>query len=64
MLQDKALATKRPEMKDGWPVSQAKLKGDQIQDRAQENSIRDITCSANSIGTKASKSFMLIKHHP
>jgi hypothetical protein len=33
-LQDKALATKRPEMRDRWLASKAKLKGGQIQDRA------------------------------
>jgi hypothetical protein len=64
MLQDKELATKRPEMRDGWLASKAKLKGSQIQDRVQENSIRDITCSADSIGPKASRSLMLIEHHP
>jgi hypothetical protein len=30
MLQDKALATKRHEMRDGQVASKAKLKGDQI----------------------------------
>jgi hypothetical protein len=34
MLQDNALATKRPEMRDGRLASKAKLKRDQIQDRA------------------------------
>jgi hypothetical protein len=34
MLQDKAVATKRPQMRDGWLASKAKLKGGQIQDRA------------------------------
>jgi hypothetical protein len=42
-FQDKALATKRPEMRDVWFASKAKLKGSQIQDRAHEESIRDIT---------------------
>jgi hypothetical protein len=54
MLQDKAFATKRPKMRDGQLASQTKLQGDEIQDPAQENSIGDITCSADSIGSKAS----------
>jgi hypothetical protein len=31
-FQDKAFATKRSEMRDGWLASKAKLKGSQIQD--------------------------------
>jgi hypothetical protein len=31
MLQDKALTTKRPEMRDGWVASKTKLKGGQMQ---------------------------------
>jgi hypothetical protein len=42
----------------------AKLKRSQMQNRAQEDSIRDITSSANSIGLKAPRSPMLIEHHP
>jgi hypothetical protein len=34
MLQEKTLATKGSEMRDGWLASKAKLKGGQIQDRA------------------------------
>jgi hypothetical protein len=34
MLQDKALATKRPELRDERLASKAKLKGSQMQDRA------------------------------
>jgi hypothetical protein len=34
MLQDKAHATRRPKMRNGWLVSKAKLKGSCIQDRA------------------------------
>jgi hypothetical protein len=49
MLQDKALV---------------KLKGGQIQDRVQENSIGDMTCSADSISPKASRSLILIEHRP
>jgi hypothetical protein len=61
-LQDKALEIKRTEMRDGRLASKVKLKGGQIQDQVQENSIGDITCNANSIGLKASKSLMLIEH--
>jgi hypothetical protein len=51
-------------MRDRQFVSKAKLKGGQIQDQAQENSIGDITCSANSIRQKASSNLMLIEHRP
>jgi hypothetical protein len=61
MLQDKALTTKRPEMRDGWLASKMKLKGGQMQNRAQEDSIGDIASSADSIGPKASRSHVLIK---
>jgi hypothetical protein len=63
-LQDKALPIKRPEMRDGRLASKKKLKGSEIQDRAHEHSIGDITCSADSIDPKASRSLMLIEHHP
>jgi hypothetical protein len=63
-LQDKALAIKRPKMRDGWLASKAKLKGDQVQDRAQKNSIGDIICSADSISPKTSWSLMLIEYRP
>jgi hypothetical protein len=63
-FQDKALATKRLEMRDRRLASKAKLKMSQIQDQMQENSICDITCSADSIGPKAYRSPMLIKHRP
>jgi hypothetical protein len=39
MFQDKALENKRPEMTDRQPASNMKLKGSQIQDRAQEDLI-------------------------
>jgi hypothetical protein len=39
MLQNKALATKRPKMRDRWLASKAKLQGAQKQNRAQEDSI-------------------------
>jgi hypothetical protein len=51
-------------MGDGRLASKIKLKGGQIQDRAWEDSIRNISCSADSIGTKASRSPILIEHHP
>jgi hypothetical protein len=51
-------------MRDGCLVSKAKLKEGQIQDRVPKKLIEDIICSVDSIGTKASKSLMLIKHHP
>jgi hypothetical protein len=47
-------------MRDGMPASKAKLKRRQIQDRAHEDLIGDITCSVDSIGPKASVSLMLI----
>jgi hypothetical protein len=62
-LQDKTLATERSEMRDGWLASKAKLKGGQMHDRAQENSIGDITFSADIISPKASRSHVLIEHH-
>jgi hypothetical protein len=34
MFQDKALATKRPKMRDRWLASKAKRKRSKIQDRA------------------------------
>jgi hypothetical protein len=43
VLQDKALATKRPEMRDGRLTSKAKLKGGQIKDRVHKILIGDIT---------------------
>jgi hypothetical protein len=63
-FQNKALVTKRPKMRDGRLASKANLKGSQIQDRAQEDSIRDITCIADRIGPKAPMSPMLIEHRP
>jgi hypothetical protein len=45
-------------------VSKAKLKGSQMQNREQEDSICDIASSANSIGPKAPRSPMLIEHRP
>jgi hypothetical protein len=63
-LQDKAFATKRSEMRDGWFASKVKLNGGQIQDRALKNLIGDITFNVDSIDPKASRSLMLIEHCP
>jgi hypothetical protein len=62
MLEDKALATKGPKMRDGRVAFKAKHKGGQIQDRVQKNLVGDTTCSDDSIGPKASRSLMLIEH--
>jgi hypothetical protein len=51
-------------MRDIRLTTEAKLKGSQMQNRVQEDSIRDITSSANSIGLKALRSPMLIEHRP
>jgi hypothetical protein len=64
MFQNKALATKRPEMKDTWLASKVKLKESQMQNRVQKDSIGDIARSDDSISPKASRSHMLIEHHP
>jgi hypothetical protein len=61
---NKASASKWPKMRDRRLVTKAKLKGSQMQNRAQEDSIRDITSSANSIVPKAPRSPMLIEHCP
>jgi hypothetical protein len=63
-FQNKALASKRPEMRDRRLVTKVKLKGGQVQNRAQEDSIRDIASSADSVGPKVSRSPMLIEHRP
>jgi hypothetical protein len=64
MFQNKAFASKRPEVRDRRLVTKAKLKGGQIQNQAQEDPIRDIASGANSIGPKAPMSPMLIEHRP
>jgi hypothetical protein len=61
---NKAFASKRPEMRDRWLASKSKIKGGQMQNRAQEDSFRNIASSANSIGPKVPRSPMLIEHHP
>jgi hypothetical protein len=63
-FQNKAFASKRPKMRDRRLTIKAKLKGSQMQNQAQEDSIRDIISSANSIGPKAPRSPMLIEHRP
>jgi hypothetical protein len=62
MFQNKAFASKRPKMRDRRLATKVKHKGSQVQNRAQEDLIRDITSSANSIGPKAPRSPMLIEH--
>jgi hypothetical protein len=62
MIQNEALATKMSEMRDRRLATKAKLKGGQVQNRAQEDSIRNIACSANRICPKASRSLILIEH--
>jgi hypothetical protein len=63
-FQNKAFASKRPEVRDRRLATKVKLKGGQMQNRAQEDPIKDIASGANSIGPKAPRSHMLIKHHP
>jgi hypothetical protein len=63
-FQNKEFAPKRPEVRDRRLVTKAKLKGGQMQNRAQEDLIRNIASGANSIGPKAHRSPMLIEHHP
>jgi hypothetical protein len=60
----KAFVSKRSEMRDRRFASKAKLKGGQMQDRAQKNLIRNIACSTDSINPKASRSPILIEHRP
>jgi hypothetical protein len=63
-FQNKVFASKRPEVRDRRLATKAKLKGGQIQNRAQEDPIRNIASGANSIGPKAPRSPMLIEHRP
>jgi hypothetical protein len=64
MFQNKAFASKRPEVRDRRLVTKAKLEGGQMQNRAQEDSIRNIASGVNSIGPKEPRSPMLIEHRP
>jgi hypothetical protein len=63
-FQNKAFASKRPEVRDRRLAIKAKLKGGQMQNRAQEDLIRDIASDAKSISPKAPRSPMLIENHP
>jgi hypothetical protein len=63
-FQNKAFASKGHKVRDRRLVSKAKLKGGQMQNRAQEDPIRNIASGANSIGPKAPRSPMLIEHRP
>jgi hypothetical protein len=51
-------------MRDRRFMTKAKLKRSQVQNRVQEDLIRDIASSADSISPKAPRSPMLIEHHP
>jgi hypothetical protein len=51
-------------MRDRRLMTKAKLKGSQIQNRVHEDSIKNIASSADSIGPKAPRSPMIIKHRP
>jgi hypothetical protein len=63
-FQNKAFTSKMPKMRDRGLATKAKLKGGQMHNRAQEDSIRNIANGANSIGPKAPRSPMLIDHCP
>jgi hypothetical protein len=64
MFQNKAFASKGPKVRDRRLATKAKLKGGQMQNRAQEDLIRNIASGANSISPKAPRSPMLIEHRP
>jgi hypothetical protein len=63
-FQNKAFAAKRLKVRDRRLATKAKLKGGQMQNRAQEHSIRNIASGANGISQKEPRSPMLIEHHP
>jgi hypothetical protein len=63
-FQDKAFGSKRPEVRNRMLSTKSKLKGGQMQNQAQEDPIRNIASSANSISPKAPRSPMLIEHRP
>jgi hypothetical protein len=66
-FQNKAFASKGPKVRDRRLATKANLKVGQMQNRAQEDPIRNIASGANSIGPKAPRSPMLIEHrssHP
>jgi hypothetical protein len=64
IFQNKAFASKSPEVRDRRLATKVKLKGGQMQNRAQEDPIRKIASGTNSIGPKAPRSPMLIEHRP
>jgi hypothetical protein len=51
-------------VRDRGLATKVKLKWGQMQNRAQEDSIRNIASGANSIDPNAPRSLMLIEHHP
>jgi hypothetical protein len=53
-----------PKVGDRRLATKVKLKGGYMQNRVQEDSIRNIASGANSIGPKAPRSPMLIEHRP
>jgi hypothetical protein len=63
-FQNKAFASKRSEVRDRRLATKAKLNWGQMQNRAQQDSIRNIASSANSIIPKVPRSPMLIEHRP
>jgi hypothetical protein len=63
-FQNKAFAAKMSKVRDRRLATKAKLKGGQMQNRAQEDSIRNIASGANSIILKVPRSPMLIEHRP
>jgi hypothetical protein len=63
-FQNIAFASKWPEVRDRRLATKAKLKGGHMQNRAQEDLIRNVASGANSIILKAPRSPMLIEHRP
>jgi hypothetical protein len=63
-FQNKTFASKGTKVRDRRLATKAKLKGGQMQNRAQEDLIRNIASGANSIDAKAHRSPMLIEHRP
>jgi hypothetical protein len=63
-FQNKTVASKWLKVRDRRFATKVKLKGSQMQNRVQEDSIKNIASSANRISPKAPRSPMLIEHHP
>jgi hypothetical protein len=63
-FQNRLFASKWHKVRDRRLATKAKLKGGQMQNRVQEDPIRNIASGANSIGPKEPRSPMLIKHRP